>query len=99
ALDRPIDRTAPRALALLRMGSYQLLFTRIPPHAAVSETVSLAGPRERGLVNAVLRRIAARPPAWPTGSSPSDVSVRTGLAEWAVRELRLVLGDEAEEAA
>jgi 16S rRNA (cytosine967-C5)-methyltransferase len=41
--------------ALLRLGLYQLLYTRIPAHAAVNETVSLAG-RARGLVNAVLRR-------------------------------------------
>jgi 16S rRNA (cytosine967-C5)-methyltransferase len=41
--------------ALLRLGLYQILHTRIPPHAAVFETVALAG-RARGLVNAILRR-------------------------------------------
>jgi 16S rRNA (cytosine967-C5)-methyltransferase len=98
-LSRPLGRTPAGALALLRLGAYQLLFTRIPPHAAVSETVALAGSRERGFVNAVLRRVASDPPVWPSGSSDADVSVRSGLAEWAVGELRRQLGDEAEEAA
>ena len=41
---------------LLRMGLYQLAYLdRIPDHAAVNETVSLAGRRTRGFVNAVLR--------------------------------------------
>jgi len=98
-VDRPLERAPARALALLRLGAYQLLFTRIPAHAAVSETVELAGARDRGFVNAVLRRVAAEPPAWPTGSSDADVSVRAGLAEWAVRELHRQLGDEIEDAA
>jgi 16S rRNA (cytosine967-C5)-methyltransferase len=98
-LERPIARTPPRALALLRLGAYQLLFTRIPAHAAVAETVRLATTRERAFVNAVLRRIAERPVEWPAGSSDADVSVRTGLAAWAVAELRREVGADAEDAA
>lgn len=98
-LNRPLNRTPLRALALLRLGAYQILFMRIPPHAAVSETVALSDPGERGLVNAVLRRLAIDSPALPAGSSASGVAVRTGLSEWAVSELRGLLGDEAEEAA
>ncbi len=99
-VDRPLERATPRARALLRLGAYQLLFTRIPPHAAVGETVALAGPRERGFVNAVLRRLAADPPPEPTGGSDQDIAARTGLAPWAVRELgRLVPPGEAEIAA
>ena len=44
-----------RTRNLLRAGLYQVFHLRIPAHAAVHETVSLAGPT-RGLVNAVLRR-------------------------------------------
>ena len=44
-----------RTRQALRLGLYQLLRTRIPRHAAVNETVSMAG-RSRSVVNAVLRR-------------------------------------------
>ncbi len=96
---RPLARVTPSALALLRLGAYQLLFTRIPDHAAISETVELADPRERGFVNAILRALARDRPSWPEGGSIGAVSVRTGLSAWAVRELRLLLGDEAVDAA
>ncbi len=46
----------------LRLGAYQLLHTRIPPHAAVSATVDLVRAGDRpggaGYVNAVLRRVS-----------------------------------------
>ncbi|HWO71498.1 MAG TPA: transcription antitermination factor NusB [Actinomycetota bacterium] len=96
---RPLDRITPRALHLLRLGAYQLLHLRVPPHAAVAETVALAGPRERGFVNAVLRAIAADPPPPPAGSSDEDVAARTGLAAWAVGELRRLLPPEEVEPA
>ena len=46
---------------LMRLGSWQILFSDTPGFAAVSETVDIAGkycPRAKGLVNAVLRRVA-----------------------------------------
>lgn len=100
-LERPLESAPKGARAALRLGAYQLRFTRVPPHAAVSETVALADPRHRGFVNAVLRRLASAPPNQPLGSDDAAVSLRTGLAEWAVRELRRVLPDpgETEEAA
>ena len=90
---------SPGARAALRLGAYQLLFMRIPAHAAVSASVDLATPRERGFVNAILRRLADDPPEPPAGDSDDDVSVRTGLTPWAVRELRIVLGDDEAEVA
>jgi len=97
ASNRPLDDVDPEALALLRLGAYQLLFSRVPAHAAVSETVGLAGPRHRGFVNAVLRHV--RPIAAP-GETDGAISVRTGLAEWAVGELRRLLpSDQVESAA
>ncbi len=98
-LDRGLDRTPAEATAILRLGAHQLLFTRIPSYAAVSETVDLATPRQRGLVNAVLRRIEREGLRPPSGTSDEDVSARTGLSAWAVRELRRQVGDEAERAA
>jgi len=96
---RPMARASPEARALLRLGAYQLLFTRIPDHAAVSETVALAVGKERGFVNAVLRSLGRARPRWPSGSDDQSVSIRTGLAPWAVGELRRLLGDGAEAAA
>jgi 16S rRNA (cytosine967-C5)-methyltransferase len=100
AADRPIARIDPQALALVRLGAYQVLFSRIPPHAAVSETVDLAGPRHRGFINAVLRALAGSPPPIPQGADDEAVSARTGLVGWAAAELRRLLpGDEVEPAA
>lgn len=58
-LERPIkDRDLPVRVVLL-LGLYQLMHTRVPPHAAVTESVSRvrrAGrPWAAGLVNGVLR--------------------------------------------
>ena len=58
---RPPRDAAIRAIALL--GLYQLGFTRVPPHAAVSTSVELTRAIGKswaaGFVNAVLRRFAA----------------------------------------
>lgn len=97
---RSFRRIDPIVLAVLRLGAYQVLMTRIPPHAAVSETVSLAPPRSRGFVNAVLRRVAAAPPApAPEGDDDEAVAARGGVAVWWVAELRRLLPPEEVEPA
>jgi 16S rRNA (cytosine967-C5)-methyltransferase len=97
---RPVARMSPGVRGVVRLGAYQVMFTDVPSHAAVGETVGLARDRERGFVNAVLRRLVAEPPEWPTGAEAADVSVRTGVASWAVDELaRLVPAEEVEPAA
>ncbi len=98
-LSRGLEATPAEALAILRLGAYQLIYTRIPSYAAVSETVDLASGRQRGFVNAVLRRIERAGAPAVDGRTDEDASVRTGLSTWAVRELRRLLGDEAERAA
>ncbi len=99
-LERPIEDAPKVARAAIRLGVHQLRYMRVAPHAAVSETVALVDRRHRGFVNAILRRVAATTTApEPRGSSDEAVSLRTGLSDWAVRELRRVVGDEAEEAA
>lgn len=83
----------PEVRDLLRLGAYQLAFLQTPPHAAVSETVNLAPPRVRGLVNAVLRRVAsevaAGPPPWP------DVATGLSYPPWIVDRLIQDLGEDA----
>ena len=62
-VDRELSTVDGAVLDLLRLGAYQALRTRIPPHAAVATTVDLAratgNGRAAGFVNAVLRRIVA----------------------------------------
>ena len=90
-VDRPLE---PEVRAVLRVGAYQLAFLRTPPHASVSATVDVAPPRARGLVNAVLRRLAREPaPRWP------DPATRLSYPDWIVRRLAADLGVEAGEAA
>ncbi len=64
ASGRGLTTLQPAVLDLLRLGAHQLLSMRVPSHAAVAATVDLAagtvGNRVTGLVNAVLRKVAAR---------------------------------------
>jgi 16S rRNA (cytosine967-C5)-methyltransferase len=66
-LDAVLDhflRARPKAIRvhdLLRLGAAQLLFLETPAHAAVAESVALGAGRHgsaKGLINAVLRRVA-----------------------------------------
>lgn len=98
-VERPLDRAPPLARAALRIGAYQLLHTRIPGHAAVGETVELVPTSQRGFVNAVLRSLSTAAPPAAGGTGDGAVAMRTGLAAWAVTELRRLVGDEAEAAA
>jgi 16S rRNA (cytosine967-C5)-methyltransferase len=96
---RRLPRMSPTVRSALRVGAYQLLFTAVPPHAAVGETVALVAPRERGFVNAILRRIASERPIPPQGDDDRAIALRTGLEVWIVSELRRVVGPRVEEAA
>lgn len=65
----------------LRMGAYQLRhLERIPPHAAVGESVELVKRAKKrsaaGLVNAVLRRVDRKPLVWP------DRATEFSCPEW-----------------
>ncbi|MDH1680428.1 16S rRNA (cytosine(967)-C(5))-methyltransferase RsmB [Pseudomonas chengduensis] len=59
-LEKPFKAADKDVEALLLIGLYQLLHSRIPEHAAIGETVGCAGalkkPWAKGLLNAVLRR-------------------------------------------
>jgi 16S rRNA (cytosine967-C5)-methyltransferase len=97
---RPVARMTPGARAALRLGAYQLLHMRIPPHAAVGETVGTLPGRERGFVNAILRRISERTSSPQAGDDDLAPSIRSGMSPWAIAELRRLLPpDEVERAA
>jgi 16S rRNA (cytosine967-C5)-methyltransferase len=87
---RPLTRAAPAVRNALRLGAYQLLYLRVPPHAAVSESVALArGAEPRGgaaaFVNAVLRRLQREgpPPEPDVGRDPlSWITTAGSLPAW-----------------
>ena len=70
-LTSPLKPRDSIILCLLVVGAYQLRHTRIPGYASVNETVDatrqVGRPWARGLVNQILRRVAAEPPP-PTSS-------------------------------
>jgi len=59
-LDKPLKAKDTDVKVLLLLGLYQLEFTRIPAHAAISETVQACKQLKKasasGLINAILRR-------------------------------------------
>ena len=96
ALDYLVDRHALRPTddevrRVLRLGAFELAYLRTPPHAAVSQAVSLAPERARGFVNAVLRKVAADVAAgirWP------DLATELSYPDWIVDALTDALGKE-----
>ncbi len=92
-LSRPDFALPDHALLALRVGAYQLLFLdRIPAHAAIFEAVEWAkhseGARQAGLVNAVLRKVAAL-------SKQRSYAAEQAYPEWMVARWRKFYGDEA----
>lgn len=76
--------------AALRLGTYQLGWTRIPAHAAVSATVAEVRGPGRSVVNAVLRRVSSDVQeglvTWP------DVATELSYPDWIVDRLAADLG-------
>ena len=98
-LDRPLRRRDAALEATLLMGLYQLLYTRIPAHAAVHETVRLAGAKRwhRGLANAVLRRGAVERDALLAATrDPAQPEVRFAHPGWMVDAIRADWPDDWE---
>ena len=77
--------------ALLLVGLYQLLYTRIPAHAAIGETVGCADklkkPWAKALLNAVLRR-AQRESDAILAELERDPVVRTAHPRWLQKSLK-----------
>ncbi|WP_423791088.1 RsmB/NOP family class I SAM-dependent RNA methyltransferase [Micromonospora cathayae] len=105
AAGRDVARIDPPVRDALRLGAYQLLHTRVPPHAAVSSTVDLVravAPGATGFANAVLREVAGRDAdAWVQRLAPameSDPIGHLALAhshpQWIVRAFAEALGGD-----
>ncbi len=97
---RPVRKLEPALRVLLRIGLHQLrTLTRIPPHAALFETVRIARMRMRPgaarLVNAVLRAYLRADHAGPSPEGDPDLWMRVGLShpDWMVDRLVRRLGE------
>jgi 16S rRNA (cytosine967-C5)-methyltransferase len=107
-VNRPLEKVEPGMLDILRLGAHQVLSMRVPDHAAVDSSCTLArdqgakpGAAARaGFVNAVLRKVAAQDnDQWAEelrGSRPEDdvewLATRWSHPVWIVRALRDALG-------
>ncbi|MGA2568988.1 MAG: transcription antitermination factor NusB [Terracidiphilus sp.] len=97
-LKRPGAKLEPEVRIALRLGAFQLLFLdRIPPHAAIGESVELAkqsGHRfASGMVNAVLRKLNAT--ASRRREPLNDPALRLAHPSWMVERWERFYGPEA----
>lgn len=89
-LSKPLATLTTPIRNNLRMGAYQLLYTSIPPHAALDEAVKLAfrfgHPGVAKLTNAVLRRVQREGKSVPLPSDPIPaIGVQESLPDWIVQ--------------
>ena len=90
-LQKPFKAADADVEALLLVGLYQLLYTRVPAHAAIGETVGCADklkkPWAKALLNAVLRR-AQRESEALLAELEHDPVVRTAHPRWLQKSLK-----------
>lgn len=97
-----INKISPYALAVIRCGTYQILFMdKVPDSAAVNESVKLIrkanNPRLGGFVNAVLRTVAKNGMNISFSTDKiENMSVRYSCPKWITQLLCDNPGDEAE---
>jgi 16S rRNA (cytosine967-C5)-methyltransferase len=105
-----VARIDPPARDALRLGAYQLLYTRVPAHAAVNQTVDLVrsvAPGATGFANAVMRAVAETSlDAWLTRLAPpyaddpiGHLAVQHNHPQWIVRAFADALGGDLDETA
>jgi 16S rRNA (cytosine967-C5)-methyltransferase len=97
---RGIEALDPRVRAHLLVAAYQLLYSRVPAFAAVSEAVNAIrtarGRALAGFANGTLRAVARENEAHPAPALA--LAVRDSTAPWLRRALERSIGDEATEA-
>lgn len=92
-LRKPLSVRDADIHALVLIGLYQLLYLRVPPYAAVSETVQaardLGKPWAAGLLNAVLRRCQREPAICTAMDAPSaNEAARYAHPRWLLDRLQ-----------
>ncbi|MGE5699099.1 MAG: 16S rRNA (cytosine(967)-C(5))-methyltransferase RsmB, partial [Deltaproteobacteria bacterium] len=99
-MSRPLEKTDSLVRNALRLGAYQLMYTRIPERVAIFETVaamkSLRGEKPAGLVNAVLRAMvrAGKTPPPPIEEGPLRISVERSAPLPLVEALSRSMGEK-----
>lgn len=116
-LDPVIESAASRSIQdidedlidVLRLGTYQMLRTNVPPHAAVSTSTELVraerGQGAAGFVNAVLRNVSRKTPEeWAAECTPDAdadpigaLSYQTAHPRWIVEAFQHALREENRE--
>nr|VFK23476.1 MAG: 16S rRNA m(5)C-967 methyltransferase [Candidatus Kentron sp. MB]VFK27881.1 MAG: 16S rRNA m(5)C-967 methyltransferase [Candidatus Kentron sp. MB]VFK74450.1 MAG: 16S rRNA m(5)C-967 methyltransferase [Candidatus Kentron sp. MB] len=90
-VDKPPRKKDLDLQILLLLGLYQLIYLRLPAHAAVAETVSIAASRgkpwAKGLINGVLRRFQ-REREKLLQKVDREAHVRLAHPPWLVAEIR-----------
>jgi len=110
AAGRDMQRIDPPARDCLRLGAYQILYTRVPAHAAVSSTVDLVravAPGAAGFANAVLRTVTERDlDAWLAKVAPAydddpvgHLALVHSHPQWIVRAFAEALGGDLDDTA
>ncbi len=93
-----VNKLKPVIRAILRMGTYQLLYMeQVPDSAVCNEAVKLAAKRKfvnlKGFVNGVLRNIARN----KEGISYPDLSTRYSMPQWLVERMTKAYGSDVAE--
>jgi 16S rRNA (cytosine967-C5)-methyltransferase len=95
---RGLDALDGRVRDALRVGAYQILFLRVPAHAAVDDAVNaIKRARGQGLANfanALLRRLAREGEPPPPSSSLERLAVVESAPDWLARDALARFGDE-----
>lgn len=90
-MERPLKGKQRPVHFLLLVGLYQLLYTRVPAHAALSETVNasrlLKAESLRGLINGVLRNVQRQAETLAAQADAND-STRFACPNWLIQRLR-----------
>ncbi|PFG28658.1 RsmB/NOP family class I SAM-dependent RNA methyltransferase [Corynebacterium renale] len=98
---RPLERIVPEVLDALRLGTYQLMYTRVEPHAAVDTSVRLVEAtgniKAKGFANGILRTISrSTPEQWLERLTPQGeiaaAAFKHAHPEWIARSFSRSVG-------
>ena len=79
----------------LRLGLYQIVFMRVPDHAAVNESVQLVRKHARPVVNAILRRSTRERESLLAGIDSLPPELRFSMPDFLIEKWRSQFGAEA----